>query len=88
MTGLATHFDSVVHRTTCWCGVWWIGTAVIHGGRNAHVVTVPRLLVPDDHVPIMLDETSRDAIVVPLEELTPRFPNLKTGDIQVVPDTP
>ncbi len=89
MAGPAPHFDTIGPRVTCWCEVWPIFTAVVHRGRNAHVVTVPPLFVKEEgHVPIMLDEASGECIVVPADELSLRFPERAVGTIKVVPDTP
>ncbi len=48
------------------------GDAVIHLGRNAHVVAVTTRVVPAGHVPVMYDDEGSCFVPVPADDLSSR----------------
>ena len=61
-----------------WLRIWWAGdfvagNAVIHKGRNAHVIPAEPGIVPVGNVPIMYDDETDSYSFVPADDLNLRF---------------
>jgi len=56
-----------------WPGMYRAGMAVVHEGRTAHVVAVPKRVMPEGYVPIMYDDEEGCFVKVPADDLTRRF---------------
>lgn len=54
-------------------GPFRAGAAVVHRGRNAHVISVPQEVVLSGEVPIMYDDEGGCYIDVPADDLNERF---------------
>ena len=48
------------------------GDAVVHRGRNGHVVRVPIKMVPSGHIPVMYDDESSCFSAIPADDLERR----------------
>lgn len=59
-------------RNRYW-GMYTESDAVVHNGRYAHVVAVPRSVVPAGQVPVMYDDEGGCFITVPADDLSHRL---------------
>ena len=58
---------------TEWPNGFKSGDAVLHNGRQGHVVSVPEGVIENGMVPVMYDDEGGCFVVVPADDLNRRF---------------